>query len=154
MINIYIETSQKPLKRQNGIACLILENPENKGNTVTIFGKTLEKTKYEAELISLKIALNKVKKGEKLIIWTECNMLAAVFERKWLEKWKENSWKTAKRQNVKHCEVLMEIYEILAGNYPEINHKKPHEYKMWMKKEVKERKERHEKEDQRESKSV
>lgn len=142
MINIYIATSLKGLKIQNGIVCLILENAENKGNTATQFGKILDMTKYTSEIIALKNALKMVGKKEEITIFTDCRYVAAAFERGWILNWQKNNWKTARNKDVKHREEFEKILELLNGRKIKFQVQKQHEYKQWMQKEVNDRAER------------
>lgn len=139
MVNIYIATSLKSLKRQNGIACVILENAENTSNTATIFGKIIEKTKNGADVASLKNALIRVKDRAKLTIFTDSTYLASAFEQNWLEKWQQNGWKTAKGEEIENRADWEEISELLNGVIPTFKVKEQHEYKLWMQSEIEKR---------------
>ena len=139
MINIYIATSVKSLKRLNGSACIVLENLENKGNAVTIFGKILEKTKNGAELTTFKNALLRIVNREELTVYTDNPYLSSAFEQGWLKKWQENGWKTAKGTEVENKADWEEVLKLLNGSRPTFKVKEPHEYKMWMEKELEKR---------------
>jgi len=145
MVNIYIESSLKDLKRQSGVVCLILENPENKSNTATQFGKIVDSTKYRAELISLKIALGMVKNTQELTIYTDCQYMAAAFQRNWINTWIRNGWKTAKGRDVVDQEEWKRILELLKNRKITFKVNENHEYKLWMKSEVQKRSEKYKK---------
>lgn len=145
MVNIYIESSLKDLKRQSGVVCVILEDQENKEHTATQFGKILEATKYKAELISLKNALGMLKKCNEVTVYTECQYMAAAFERDWLKNWQSNGWKTAKGRDVTDQEEWKKILEALKGRKIIFKVNGEHSYKAWMKSEVQRRAEKYKK---------
>lgn len=139
MINIYIETSLKPLKRQDGEVGFVIENGLNKGQTATQFGQICEKTEYASVLLGLKYALKRVIKKNEITIWTDCTYVAAGFNKGWLDTWKKNGWKTAKGCDIANKELWQDIAELLDGNTPEVRLKEKHEFKNWLKDEVEKR---------------
>lgn len=138
-MNIYIESSVKGLKRQNGIVGFVIEKNIETGDTVTQFGKVTDATENLAELLALKYALKRVPQDADITVYTDNKYIAGVFGQNWLSKWMESGWKTAKNTDVANKEHWQAVTESLGSRIPDFRLAEPHSYKRWLQDEVKKR---------------
>lgn len=140
-MNIYIESSVKGIKRKNGIVAYIIEKSE--ADTITQFGTVKEVTENQAELLALKHALNRIKTecGD-ILIYTENKYIFAAFEQKWIEKWKNNGFKSAKGEDIANKSEWEEVAKSLKDRMPKVFLNFQHSYKNWLKNEIEKRKEK------------
>ena len=131
-INIYISSSVKGLRRQNGVVAFILELEGKKDCTLTQFGTVEQVTENESYLRAFKHALMRLTKKCDLSVWTDNAYMAAAFEQGWLYSWIENDWKNAKGRAVKNRSEWEEIAKLLNGTVPEFHVKESHTFKQWL----------------------
>tara|TARA_B110000259_G_scaffold149678_1_gene168952 strand:+ start:2138 stop:2566 length:429 start_codon:yes stop_codon:yes gene_type:complete len=80
-----------------------------------------KKTCSIAELLALKIALdildcNEIKKNyDKIKIYSDSQYVVYTFT-KWINKWIEKGWKKCDNKEIKHLEIIQNIYNILVAN--------------------------------------
>ena len=80
-----------------------------------------KKTCSIAELLALKIALdildcNEIKKNyDKIKIYSDSQYVVYTFT-KWINKWIEKAWKKCDNKEIKHLEIIQNIYNILVAN--------------------------------------
>lgn len=139
MVNIYIATSIKALKRQNGTVGFVLEAEGHKDRTLTQFGSVRDATANQAVLLALKYALKRINTKTELTIWTDNTYIRAAFEQGWLEGWVKNGWKTHKDKMAANREEWECVLKELDGVIPQFRIKEPHPYRHWLQSEVERR---------------
>lgn len=138
-INIYIKSSVKTLKRQNGVVGFVIEAEAFEGYTITQFGSVRDVTDNQSQLLALKYALMRINDKSELIIWTDNKYIAAAFNQGWIKGWKYRGWKTAKGKDVANSEEWKEVLELLKDNIPQFKIQENHSYSTWLHREVERR---------------
>ncbi len=134
-VNIYIATSNRSPKPQDGIGIYILEAITSKGPaTVTKEIAIKEATANQAQLQILADAMERIKEPCEICIYAENGYLAAVEN---LTEWKKNDWKTTRGKEVANKELWMKIEEKSCVLQSNIQTK--HEYKGWLEGEIRRR---------------
>lgn len=140
-VNVYTYSSAKspkPAKIQCEAVGFVLEFETQKGQV------TLDKTevvhnmtRYQSELYVLKMALSRINTMCELNIYTECEYVAAGYQ-KWLPKWKENDWVTEQKKEVSNRKEWEEIEELVQkfGHQLIFHTKEHHSYREWLKNKV------------------
>lgn len=138
VVDIYIDTSVKGPKRQDGKALFILA-------FVTASGKTADRgnwvhkedtTENQLTLLALEAALKHLKAACYLVIHLECNYAAAALTNGWIQEWKNNGWQTAKKKPVSDAEIWQSILSLLEKHEFEVELGQEHTYRAWMKREL------------------
>ena len=134
VVNIYTHTTAKSPKATKCEAVgYIIEVETAKGDATAGDLLTVkDMTKYQAELHALKKALARINTMCELHIYTECEYIAAGFE-KWLTEWKENGWQTKRGEAVKNSKEWQELDELVQkhGHMLVFHVKEHHSYKKW-----------------------
>ena len=74
-----------------------------------ISGAAKETTNNQMELTAPIEALKLLKRPCRVTLYSDSAYLINAFQNGWLEKWRNNGWKTAGKQEVKNKELWMEI---------------------------------------------
>ena len=100
-------------------------------------------TRYQSELHVLKKALNRINTMCELHIYTECEYIAAGFE-KWLTDWKQNNWQNKRDEAVKNNREWQERDALVQkhGHVLVFHVKEDHSYKKWLNENLEKEKER------------
>lgn len=131
-VNIYIHKTQKSPRRQDGAGCYVLETETKKGmETRKGFVELKNETANSAELILITEALRRLNKKCRLTIYTEAGQVGAAMESGWIERWKENGWKTERGTPIHDMEKWDEMSSLLAGHEYEFK-TGTHPYLAWM----------------------
>ena len=144
MINIYISSSLKGLKRQSGVVGYVIERTQlEEVQAKSRFGVVKEVSDNQAQLLALQFALKDItydiSNGSGLTIWTENQYVANAFEQDWIKGWIQRDWKTAKGVEVANREEWEKVLKILSGTVPTFEVKKRHSYQEWLVREVERR---------------
>lgn len=136
-VNIYIETSIKSLKRQNGTIGYVLEMQTEKGPaTLTKIEPVINTTNNQAQIIALTKALMRINEPCRLAIYTESNYLASAYVMGWIDKWKQNGWRNAKDKMIANCKEWLELDKQLKEHTFYFCVKQKHEYREWLRSET------------------
>jgi len=136
-VNIYICKTQKSPRRQNGTGCYILEFVTEKGAvTRTGFVDLKNETANSAEIILITEALRRLNQKCRLSIYTETGQVGVAVESGWIEKWKQNGWKTEKGTPVHDREKWDAMSNLLIGHDFRFE-TGAHQYLEWMNREIK-----------------
>ena len=136
-VNIYIETSIKSLKRQNGTVGYVLKIQTIKGPaTLTKIEPVINVTDNQAQIIALTKALARINETCRLAIYTESNYLASAYTLNWVDKWKQNSWQNAKGKMIANCKEWSELDKRLKEHTFYFCVKQNHEYREWLRSET------------------
>ncbi len=137
---IYIESSIKGTRRQDGVTGYVIEAQTSKGPaTVTQFIQVENATKNLSDLLGLKNALSRIKTGSELVICIDNTYVQSAIENGWLEWWKEDGWVTAKGKSVANKDVWADILSALGGRLPLFGDGETHKYKRWLESELERR---------------
>ena len=135
-VNIYTySTAKSPRASKCEAVGYVIEYETAKGeasagNLLTVQGMT----KYQSELHVLQKALNRINTMCELHIYTECDYIAAGFE-KWLAEWKLQDWKNKRDEEVKNSKEWKELDALVSkyGHVLVFHVKESHSYKKWFK---------------------
>lgn len=136
-VNIYICKTQKSPRRQNGTGCYILEFVTEKGAvTRTGFVELENETANSAEIVLITEALRRLNEKCSLAVYTETGQVNVAIESGWVQKWKENGWKTEKGTPVHDREKWDAMSNLLIGHDFHFE-TGGHQYLEWMNREIK-----------------
>jgi ribonuclease HI len=107
MIKIYTDGSCLNNPGDGGWAAIININ----GNIKKISGSFKDTTNNKMELMAPIKALQKIKKKQKIEIYTDSQYVRLGIT-DWINKWKKNNWQTSKKEPVKNKELWIELYEL------------------------------------------
>ena len=137
-VSIYIQTNFKGLKKSDGKAIFILEYKTDAGTcTKTKEIQIKDSTVNNAEIESMIQAVSALKEKCKLLIHTDNKYIYGAFENKWIDTWRANNYKSAKGKEVANRENWEKLLELLNGHEVTICFNQDHEYKSWMKTQLK-----------------
>lgn len=110
-VNIYIETDNKSPGARGGKYGYMLEYILKDGTAYTKAGCGCSKdaTGKRLALLALAAALARIEKRSRITVYTDCSYLASAFRADWIGAWKQNSWMTAKKKEVKNRDIWEEI---------------------------------------------
>ena len=146
MVNIYLATSLKSPRRQNGVVGYILEAEGHEDHTLTQFGRVINVTKNQSLLLDLIHALNRINTSTEVTIWSDNAYIQSTVENGWLKQWSENGWKTHKDKyaaNYEEWKKITERLEELGGIVPQFRTGEHHKFKNYLETEVERREKRY-----------
>ena len=134
VVNIYTNTTAKSPKATKCEAVgYVVAYETSKGEaSVSNILTVKDMTRYQAELYVLKKALSRINTKCELHLYTECEYIAAGFE-KWLEDWKTNDWQTKRGEAVKNDKEWKSLDALVQkhGHMLVFHVKEKHSYKNW-----------------------
>ena len=104
MIKIYTDGSCLENPGNGGWAAIIINN----GQKTNIKGSKKNTTNNQMELLAPIEALKKIPRGSKVQIFTDSKYVKSGIT-EWINNWKKNGWKTAKKHDVKNKELWLEL---------------------------------------------
>ena len=107
MIKIYTDGSCLNNPGSGGWAAIINDN----GRIVRISGNEKDTTNNKMELMAPINALKKIKKKDKIEIYTDSKYVKLGIT-EWIHKWSRNNWQTSKKENVKNKELWVELFDL------------------------------------------
>lgn len=146
MVNVYLATSLKSPRRQNGVVGYILEAEGHEDHTLTQFGRVINVTKNQSLLLDLIHALNRINTSTEVTIWSDNAYIQSTVENGWLKQWSENGWKTQKDKyaaNYEQWKKIAERLEELGGIVPQFRTGEHHKFKNYLETEVERREKRY-----------
>ena len=129
MVNIYIQTDAKSLKRQSAHAIYTISTMTSKGPADATWTEDLEGTANEVELLALIRAMEHLTADCDIELYTESQFIASGID--WLAGWKEKNWKTAKGKDIAHKDEWMRLDELLSGREILAHCKEDHSFRKW-----------------------
>lgn len=129
MVNIYIQTDAKSLKRQSAHAIYTISTMTSKGPADATWAEDLEGTANEVELLALIKAMEHLTADCDIELYTESQFIASGID--WLAGWKEKNWKTAKGKDIAHKDEWMRLDELLSGREILVHCKEDHSFRKW-----------------------
>ena len=136
LVNVYTySTARSPRASKSEAVGYVIETKTSKGDaTAGDLVIVKDMTRYQSELCVLKIALSRINTMCELHIYTECEYIAAGFE-KWLTEWKLNNWQTKRGEAVKNSKEWQELDQIVQqfGHILVFHVKEKHSYRNWFK---------------------
>ena len=136
LVNVYTySTARSPIVSKCEAVGYVIEMETAKGDaSVGNLLTVKDMTRYQSELHVLKIALSRINTMCELHIYTECEYIAAGFD-KWLTGWKLNDWQTKRGEAVKNSKEWQELDQIVQqfGHILVFHVKENHSYKKWFK---------------------
>ena len=135
VVNIYTHTTAKSPKATKCEAVgYVIETKTAKGDATAGDLLTVkDMTRYQTELYVLKKALVRINTKCELHLFTECEYIAAGFE-KWIADWKKSGWQTKRGEAVKNCKEWQELDELVGkhGHILVFHVKEHHSFKNWL----------------------
>lgn len=129
MVNIYIQTDAKGLKRQSVHAIFTISTMTSKGPADATWTEDLEGTANEVELLALIKAMEHLTTDCDIELYTESQFITSGID--WLTGWREKGWKTAKGKDIAHKDEWMQLDELLSGHEILVHCKEDHSFKKW-----------------------
>lgn len=130
IVKIYTSTTFKRPNQKRGAYSYILECETKRGPaTLTDIGIMEDVTMNQAEIGTLKKALDKMVMESDFEIYTDSAYLAAVLN-EWLPKWKANGYRNSKGEKI--SEDIVKVARILDGHILAVHTKEDHEYRKIM----------------------
>jgi len=111
MIKIYTDGSCLGNPGNGGWAAIIINEREK----TQIKGSKKNTTNNQMELLAPIKALNKIREGRKVQIFTDSKYVKSGIT-EWIHNWKKNGWKTANKQPVKNKELWTEL-DLLSNQF-------------------------------------
>ena len=105
-----------------GWGAIILDEEKNK---ISISGKEKATTNNRMELMAPIMALRKIKKASKIIIYTDSTYLKNGIT-VWIKNWEKNGWKNASKKPVKNKDLWVMLSELSKGQVIEWKWVKAH----------------------------
>lgn len=137
-VKIYLESTIKSPRESTGVIGYVVEVPTSKGPATFSNFHHIIATKNQAQVMALNMALARMKKMPfALSIYADFDYLAAGFSQGWLDQWRDNRWKNAKGEPVKNASLWQETLILLNGNEVMVHTGEQHEYKSWLRSEMK-----------------
>lgn len=135
-INLYIETSIRGPRIQNGEYIYVLECfRANKPVTRSGSGMQQDTTENQLTLQALLEALNRITKPASIRIFTRCGHVVHALQNHWPRQWQAAGWLNARGKPVKHAEKWEEILDSLDSHVYTVTEEQ-HSYREWMLMEV------------------
>ena len=88
---------------------------DEKKNQINLSGREKLTTNNRMELLAPIMALKKIKKGSEIIIYTDSTYLKNGITI-WIENWKKNNWKNAKKKPVKNKDLWIKLNNLNEKN--------------------------------------
>lgn len=136
-VNLFLESSYNgPAKKAGEVMYLL----EYKKNGIPITRSQIlhldESTENAANLTALATALKRLKCNVKIRINTRCEHILNAEHNGWVDRWKDNGFRTSAGKEIKNAELWKEVTELLDNNEYEFVAGQ-HEYRTWMQEEIK-----------------
>lgn len=112
-VNIYTDGSCGGNPGPGGWAAIL----ECRGRRKEFSGNVREATSNRMEILAAVKAMESLKRNCTITVHTDSAYLCNAFNKGWLEKWKNNGWKTSTGKPVKNKE-LWERLLVLTNRYP------------------------------------
>lgn len=138
IVNIYIASSVKGPRRQDGSYIYILETPTAAGPaTYQNQGKLEDTTMHQIQLHALEEALTHIRQQCYMTIYTDDAYIVGAMTNGWAKDWERNAWCNKKGEPVADAEKWQQILSLLNGNEVLYALCHGHSYKDWMQRELK-----------------
>jgi ribonuclease HI len=70
-------------------------------------------TNNRMELLGVIMALKRLKKTSKVVIYSDSKYIIDAIKKKWLLSWKKNNWKNSQKKSVKNKDLWLELDKLL-----------------------------------------
>jgi ribonuclease HI len=124
-------TSHKSPKSLNGRAIYTLETQTSKGPADVTRIEEIEATANEAAIMVINKALEHIKPGCPVEIYTESSYVANGLGG-WVQKWQQEGWKTSKGKDIANCDGWRRMMELLEGREYTVHLQEEHSFRRWM----------------------
>lgn len=131
-INLYIETSIKGPRIQDGEYIYVLEYIRNdKPVTRSGSGKVEAATENQLTMMALLEALKRIKKPVSIRVFTRCGHVLHALQNHWPRQWQAAGWLNARGKPVKHADLWEAILDSLDPHVYTVTEEQ-HSYRDWM----------------------
>lgn len=135
-VNIYVYQTIRGPRRQQGYGIAVLEAETANGPVTKTVRMQVEGSENGANLKALNNALNHLKTGCDLNIYTESVWLTTALT-EWLPIWRGKEYLSAKNEKVAFSDIWQNVGNILEKQNMTVFCKNEHPYREWLKKNAK-----------------
>jgi ribonuclease HI len=125
-------TSHKSLRGQTGQGIYTLEVETGKGKADKTRIEEFDATPNEAAVEVINRALEHVKPGWPVEIYTDSTYVANGLGG-WVQKWQQSGWKTSKGGGIANCEGWKTMMDLLEGREYNVHLREAHSFRKWQK---------------------
>lgn len=135
-VDVYIGTSIKGPNKGIGRCAYVMKSTKKNGEPYESdpeIAQYEDATESRLVIYAIRDALNRLNYACEVVIHTECNYAAAVFNLHWLEEWQRNGWKNKRNKDVADSRLWNEIQQEIeeSGHLLQAITGK-HEFSDWM----------------------
>lgn len=134
-LNIYIYTTIRTVRKSDGVGVYLLEAVTNKEPvTIDRIVQQADMNFNAATLSLLSLAMSHVVKSCEIEIYVDNSYVGKAIQKRWLDKWENDSWKNAKGNNIADVDFWKTIWSQLKKfcENPVIHIGEKHSYSSWM----------------------
>ncbi|HPX70786.1 MAG TPA: ribonuclease H [Bacillota bacterium] len=118
IVNIYTDGACSGNQNENNVGgwgCVLT----HKKQRLEFNGGEFNTTNNRMELLALISALEHVKKGWRIRIFSDSAYLVNCFKKGWHKKWRKNGWRTASKKPVENRELWERLFDLLGDRQAE-----------------------------------
>ncbi len=131
-VNIYVYQTIRGPRKQQGYGVAVLEAETSQGPATKTVRLEIEGSENGANLKILNEALSHMSQPSDLSIYIESEWLSTALT-KWLPKWRDNEYLSAKHRKVAFSEIWQNVGNILQTQNLSVFCKENHSYREWLK---------------------
>ena len=121
-VTIYTDGACSGNPGPGGWGCILMYGRHRKESS----GGAQDTTNNRMEITAALEALKLLKEPCQVDLYTDSAYLCNALEKKWLETWSKNGWKTASKSNVENQDLWKELIEVLARHDVQFHKVKGH----------------------------
>lgn len=111
-VKIFVETSLAGPCVKDGWYAAVIEYMTGKGPATTgLVGMERETTYYRSTLYAIVLAMEKLKSGCIVKIYTNCHFIKGIYEQNLIETWRRAEWKKPTGEEVSNKELWQQFFE-------------------------------------------
>ncbi len=113
LVHIYCDGACSPNPGIGGWGAVLIA-PEHGNYRRELSGAEPDTTNNRMELMGAIMALRALKRPSRVVVHTDSLYLRNAFEKRWLDAWQRNGWRTAQKQPVLNQDLWRELLELSA----------------------------------------
>ncbi|PWJ72907.1 UNVERIFIED_CONTAM: RNase H superfamily protein [Murimonas intestini] len=144
-VKIYLESNVKSTRPIDGWCGYVIEAQVVRGGEV--IDKTKEgfcflkgRTANQMILEALWMALERFQKPSDITVFTDNIHISNSLHEGWPQRWQANGWRNTAGKQVKNSYLWQKVNEKMQPHLVHVEYTKCHPYKLWMQKEIQDRK--------------
>ena len=137
-VSLYIDVSCKRIRAGKACFCYVLEYVAPSGTTYTRSEiGCMEATGNRLVLAAVSRALNRLKQGCHVKVYTDLKHLESALTLGWVQKWKAAGWTGSDGKEIKNRDLWQEIEQQTGKQELQVIHSLKNSYTAWMQTEMK-----------------